>query len=94
MSHLTALRNSILCGAAIVAVAGCGATRLPGSTSSSEAGVPAAPAAGSPASTTPATGDGSIDQQLNSIDNQLNTIDGQMNAAGSGLSTSEGDPTQ
>ena len=32
MTHLAALRNSVLCGVAIVAVAGCGATRLAGST--------------------------------------------------------------
>ncbi len=92
MTHLTALRNSVLCGAAIVAVAGCGATRLTGTANTS--GTPAVVSTGT-TPTAPATPDGSaVSGQVQSIDNQLSTIDGQIGAANAGLSTSEGDPSQ
>jgi hypothetical protein len=92
MPHLSALRNSVLCGFAVVAVAGCGAAHL----------TVAAPPATAPVSVTTAptptpvaTPDTSgISQQVSSIDNQLSTIDGQLNAANAGLSTSEGNPAQ
>jgi len=92
MPHVSALRNSVLCGFAVVAVAGCGAAHL----------TVAAPPATAPVSitTTPrpspvATPDtAAIAQQVSSIDNQLSTIDGQLNAANAGLSTSEGNPAQ
>jgi hypothetical protein len=93
MTHLSALRNSVLCGFAIVAVAGCGAAHL----TSATAPPPAAPASSiTPPTPTPvATPDASgINQQVSTIDNQLNTIDGQLNAANAGLSTSEGNPAQ
>jgi hypothetical protein len=93
MPHLSALRNSVLCGFAVVAVAGCGAAHLTSA---------AAPPATAPASATAAptvapvvTPDTSgINQQVTSIDNQLSTIDGQLNAANAGLSTTEGNPAQ
>jgi hypothetical protein len=93
MPNLSALRNSVLCGFAVVAVAGCGAARL----TSSTAPPPTAPASvtAAPTATPVATPDTSgISQQVNSIDNQLSTIDGQLNAANAGLSTSEGNPAQ
>jgi hypothetical protein len=101
MTHLAALRNSVLCGLAVVAVAGCGATRQSGNLTG------AAPAATTPgvstgaavAARSPAQPDttpdaGGINQQITSIDNQLGTVGSQLNAAGAGLSTSEGDPSQ
>jgi len=99
MTHVTALRNSVLCGIAVVAVAGCGALRP------SSVTPPAPPVTGVaastgvagavPAATPVATPDTSaINQQITGIDNQLSTIDGQINAANAGLSTSEGDPSQ
>jgi hypothetical protein len=101
MPHLTTLRNSVLCGLAVVAVAGCGATRQSGTLTgaapvATTPGVStgAAVVATSPAQpdTTPDTG--GINQQITSIDNQLGTVGSQLNAAGAGLSTSEGDPSQ
>ncbi len=92
MTHLTALRNSVLCGVAIVAVAGCGATRLTGSANTG--GTPGVVST-SISPTTEATPDNSaVNQQAQSIDNQLGTIDGQINDANAGLNTSEGDPSQ
>jgi hypothetical protein len=93
MTHLSALRNSVLCGFAVVAVAGCGAAHL---TSVAPPNVTAPPSATAAPTATPAptpntTG---INQQVSSIDNQLSTIDGQLNAANAGLSTSEGNPAQ
>ncbi len=92
MTHLAALRNSVLCGVAIVAVAGCGATRLTGSANTGAA--PAVVSTGSSPAAAPTPDDSAVNQQVQSIDNQLSTIDGQMNAANAGLSTSEGDPSQ
>jgi len=92
MTHLAALRNSVLCGVAIVAVAGCGATRLAGSTNTGA--TPAAVSTGSAPTAAPAPDDSAVNQQVQSIDNQLSTIDGQMNAANAGLNTSEGDPSR
>ena len=94
MTHLTALRNSVLCGFAVVAVAGCGAAHLtsaaapPATTPSSASAVAATP---SPATTPDTSG---INQQVGSIDNQLSTINGQLNAANAGLNSSEGNPAQ
>jgi hypothetical protein len=93
MTHLTALRTSVLCGFAVVAVAGCGAARLGsiGGTSAPTAGVTTiAPA---PTSSTAPDSSG-VSQQISNIDSQLSAIDGQLNAAGAGLNTSEGDPSQ
>ena len=87
MPHLSALRNSVLCGFAVVAVAGCGAARL----TRPRLRLPTAPASATaaPTSAPVATPDTSgINQQVTSIDNQLSTIDGQLNAANAGLSTS------
>jgi hypothetical protein len=92
MTHLTALRNSVLCGVAIVAVAGCGATRLAGSTNTG--GTSAAVSSGTLPTASATPDDSAVNQQVQSIDNQLGTIDGQINAANAGLSTSEGDPSQ
>jgi hypothetical protein len=101
MTDVMALRNSVLCGIAVVAVAGCGAVRasstvrpaVPGATTPPAVSVVAPTAA--PTATTPVTPDTSgINQQISGIDNQLSTIDGQLNAANAGLSTSEGDPSQ
>ena len=97
MTHVTALRNSVLCGLAVVAVAGCGAARLNTNTGPA---VPSAiaPVSGTtapPAATSTTTPDTSgINQQISGINSQLSTINGQLNAAGAGLSTSEGDPSQ
>jgi hypothetical protein len=97
MTDVIALRNRVLCGIAVVAVAECGAVRasstvrpeVPGATT------PAAVSAVAPTATAAATPDTSgINQQISGIDNQLSTIDGQLNAANAGLSTSEGDPSQ
>jgi hypothetical protein len=99
MTHVTALRNSVLCGLAVVAVAGCGAARLTTNTGTGPA-VPSAIApvtgtAAPPAATSTTTPDTSgINQQIRGINSQLSTINGQLNAAGTGLSTSEGDPSQ
>jgi hypothetical protein len=99
MTHVTALRNSVLCGLAVVAVAGCGAARLTPNTGAGPA-VPSAiaPVSGTtapPAATSITTPDTSgINQQISGINSQLSTINGQLNAAGAGLSTSEGDPSQ
>jgi hypothetical protein len=87
MTHLTALRTSVLCGFAVVAVAGCGI----GGTSAPTAGVTTI----APAATSSTAPDSSgVSQQISNIDSQLSTIDGQLNAAGVGLNTSEGDPSQ
>jgi hypothetical protein len=101
MTHVTALRNSFLCGIAVVAVAGCGAVQVSSTTGpaahgvTSSAGVTDAAPTAAPTATTAATPDTSgINQQISGIDNQLRTIDGQLNAANAGLSTSEGDPSQ
>jgi hypothetical protein len=101
MTHLTALRNSVLCGLAVVAAAGCGATRQSGNLTgaASAATTPsvatgAAVAATSPAQPTPTPATGAINQQISSIDNQLGSVGSQLNAASAGLSTSEGDPSQ
>ncbi len=100
MTHLTALRNGVLCGLAVVAVAGCGATRQSGNltriapvVTTPGVSTGAAVATTSPAQpeTTPDTS--GINQQITSIDNQLGTVGSQLNAAGAGLSTSEGDPS-
>jgi hypothetical protein len=94
MTDVMALRNSVLCGIAVVAVAGCGAVRA---SSTVRPAVPGAttPPAVAPTATTAVTPDTSgINQQISGIDNQLSTIDGQLNAANAGLSTSEGDPSQ
>jgi hypothetical protein len=94
MTHLTALRNSVLCAFAVVAVAGCGAAHLTGAaappvtTPNSASAVAATP---TPATTPDTSG---INQQVSSIDNQLSTIDGQLNAANAGLNSSEGNPAQ
>lgn len=98
MTHRTALRNSVLCGLAVVAVAGCGATRQSGNLTGA-ASVAATPTASTGAATSPAqpttTPDtGAINQQISSIDNQLGTVGSQLNAASAGLSTSEGDPSR
>ena len=101
MTHLTALRNSVLCGLAVVAVAGCGATRQGGNLTGAASAATnpsvstgAAVAATSPAQPTTTPDPGGINQQISSIDNQLGTVGSQLNAATAGLSTSEGDPSQ
>jgi hypothetical protein len=94
MTHLTALRNSVLCGFAVVAVAGCGAAHLTSAAAppvTAPTGASAVAAAPTPAATPDTSG---INQQVSSIDNQLGTIDGQLNAANTGLNTSEGNPAQ
>ncbi len=101
MTHVTALRNSILCGFAVVAVAGCGAAALTGnpgtapdvsSTSTSAPAVTTTPAPVAASTRTPDTS--GINQQISGINSQLSTINRQLNAAGAGLSTNEGDPSQ
>jgi hypothetical protein len=97
MTHVTALRNSVLCGFAVVAVAGCGAASLTRDPvpAVAGAGAPTGGASPSPVATPPTGSDTSgINQQINGINSQLSTIDGQLNVAGAGLSTSEGDPSQ
>jgi hypothetical protein len=101
MTHLTALRNSVLCGLAVVAVAGCGATRHSGNLAGAapaatnpSGSTGAAVAATSPAQPTTTPDTGGINQQISSIDNQLGTVGSQLNAANAGMSTSEGDPSQ
>jgi hypothetical protein len=103
MTHVTALRNSVLCGIAVVAVAGCGGLRPSSVTPpappvtgvAASTGVAGAVPAATPVASPAATPDTSaINQQITGIDNQLSTIDGQINAANAGLSTSEGDPSQ
>lgn len=99
MTHVTALRNSILCGFAVVAVAGCGAASLTGNPDTapvvSSTGAPANTNAAAPAATAAQTPDtGGINQQISGINSQLSTINGQLNAAGAGLSTNEGDPSK
>lgn len=94
MTHLSALRNTLLCGVTVAAVAGCGAIH-PHTTTVPAATVPASVTAATPTPRPTVTPDTSgIDQQVSSIDNQLSTINGQLNAANAGLSTSEGNPAQ
>lgn len=94
MTHLSALRTSLLCGLAVVAVAGCGAIH-PHITTAPATTAPASVTAATPTPAPAVTPDTSgIDQQVSSIDNQLSTINGQLNAANAGLSTSEGNPAQ
>ena len=96
MTHLTALRTSVLGGIAVVAVAGCGAARLSSQgTAAPGASVPAGVTATAPAAAPGATPDTSdISKQIGGIDSQLSGIQGQLNAASAGLNTSEGDPSQ
>lgn len=99
MTHVMALRNSILCGFAVVAVAGCGAASLaenPGTAPVvSSTSAPANTNTAAPAVTSTETPDTSrINQQISGINSQLSTINGQLNAAGAGLSTNEGDPSK
>lgn len=96
MTHLMALRTSVLCGLAAVAVAGCGTARL---SSIASTAAPIGTAPGGVTTTTPATSSTAseahgINQQISTIDSQLGAIDGQLNAASAGLNTSEGDPSQ
>jgi Tfp pilus assembly protein PilW len=99
MTHVTALRNSILFGFAVVAVAGCGAASFTGnpgtvpigSSTSAPANTNTAAPAATPAETPDTSG---INQQISGINSQLSTINGQLNAAGAGLSTNDGDPSK
>ena len=94
MTHVTALRNSILCGFAAVAVAGCGAASFIGNPSTvphvSSISAPASTSTAPPAATSTTTPDTSgIDQQISGINSQLSTINGQLNAAGAGQEAAE-----
>jgi hypothetical protein len=93
MPHLTALRNSVLCGFAVVGGARWGAARQSKTTAppaTAPVSATAAPTA-APVATPDTSG---INQQVTSIENQLSTINGQLNAANAGLSTTEGNPAQ
>ncbi len=92
MTHLSVHRNMVLSLLAVMAIAGC-ATSLRGNDTGSGSAAPVTVTTGdAPATASPDYS--AVDQQVGSIDNQLNTIDGQLNAANTGLSTSEGDPSQ
>jgi hypothetical protein len=82
------------CGAAVQGFAGA-AAQSPASGAYARQATPPTQTSGS--SETPAANSAtsaSVDGALNTIDNQLSTLDSEISQAGTGINTTEGDPSQ